>query len=419
VRNETAGLKGRAGGSRRASRRARLGLPRRGPAAPVLTLATVDGSQIRHTPPRRRVLTGVFWPAVVLVAALLVGVAVVLNVRTAARPATLVVASLPYWNIDHGTAAVLANRKTFSEASPWMYGLDAGGRVVPQYGPAQSTAIASNLKKLRAAGVPIVPTIANITGGNWSYQPAALVLHDPAVMARHVAAIVALVQRQHYAGIDIDYEDLHAADRQAFAAFVTDLAAALHAKGKILSVALFAKTTNAGTDPRNVAQDYAAIGRAADQVRLMAYDYHWGSSPPGPVAPIGWVRDVLNYAKSQIPAQKIILGVPLYGYDWIGSHGVAVSWLQAFRLATTYKATTRFDTSSQTPWFSYTDGAGRKHVVWFENAESSKAKFAAVQGSGIGGMYVWMYGYEDTGTWLALRHTLPGGQPSGNASGAA
>ena len=146
-------------------------------------------------------------------------------------------------------------------------------------------------------------------------------LHSPELMAAHVTAIVALVQRNQYAGIDLDYENLHAADRQAFSTFVTRLAHALHAKGKVLSVAVFAKTTNAGTDPRNVAQDYAAIGRAADQVRLMAYDYHWESSAPGPVAPISWVRAVLRYAKTQIPASKIILGVPLYGYDWVGRHG--------------------------------------------------------------------------------------------------
>ena len=137
-------------------------------------------------------------------------------------------------------------------------------------------------------------------------------------MAAQVASIVALTEREHYAGIDLDYENLHAGDRQAFTTFVTRLARALHARGKVLSVAVFAKTTNAGTDPRNLAQDYAAIGRAADQVRLMAYDYHWASSPPGPVAPISWVRAVLRYARTQIPASKIILGVPLYGYDWVG-----------------------------------------------------------------------------------------------------
>jgi spore germination protein YaaH len=222
-----------------------------------------------------------------------------------------------------------------------------------------------------------------------------------------VAAIVALVERQHYAGIDIDYEDLHASDRSAFTAFITQLAGALHAKGKVLSVDLFAKPDNRGYDQRNVAQDYQAIGQVADQVRLMGYDYHWTSSAPGPVAPIGWIRAVLRYAKTQIPASKIILGVPLFGYDWTGGHGTPVSWLQAFQLSEQYGGQPHFDAASQSPWFAYTDPSGRRHVVWFENGPSTQAKFEAAESAGIGGVYVWMYGLEDTSIWTALRQSLP------------
>jgi spore germination protein YaaH len=294
-----------------------------------------------------------------------------------------------------------------------MYGLSPGGQIIPQYTPEQEASVATSLERLRAARLAIVPTLANITNGDFVYQPVARILNTPSLSQAHVAAITRLVRQQGFAGIDIDYEDLHATDRDAFSAFLTSLAAALHAEGKILSVAVFAKTTDAGYDQRNLAQDYAAIGRAADQVRLMAYDYHWATSPPGPVAPIRWVRDVLRYAKTQIPAYKVILGVPLYGYDWSGGHGTPVSWLQAFRLSTTHKARPRFDAASQAPWFEYTDRSGHKHHVWFENTESSTAKFAAAQGSGIGGVYLWMYGYEETSTWPALRKTLPAGtQPA-------
>ena len=161
-----------------------------------------------------------------------------------------------------------------------------------------------------------MPTLANMTDGSWSYPPVARMLHTPALMSRHIAAIVSLADRENYAGIDIDYEGLHAGDRQALSTFITRLAAALHAHGKILSVAVFAKTSDAGYGGQNVAQDYAAIGRAADQVRRMAYDYHWNTSAPGPIAPISWVRSVIDYARTQIPAARLVLGIPLYGYDW-------------------------------------------------------------------------------------------------------
>jgi GH18 family chitinase len=362
-------------------------------------------------PPRRsrRRFAGLVWLILVVAAALLVGLT--LFPFSSRPPSRVVVASLPYWNIGHGAATVLANRRDFTEVSPWMYGLASSGRIDTQYRPGQAAGVAAEIARLRAAGLRVVPTLANITAGRWAYQPVAHILHDPALRKQHVAAIVALVRQHHYAGIDIDYEDLRARDRAAFTAFVTELAAALHAHGKVLSVALFAKTTDAGYAPRNVAQDYAAVGRAADQVRIMTYDYHWATSAPGPVAPIGWVRSVVRYAKSQIPANRII-GVGLYGYDWSGGHGTAISWLHALRLSSRYHARAHYDPASQAPWFTYTDTAGHRHVVWFENQASARAKFGAALGSQVGGVFLWMFGYEDTGTWAALRHTLPVPGPS-------
>lgn len=386
---------------------------RRSGTGPSRRLAPPQGHALR-----RSKRAGYTWLVFVILG--VVGV-VILTLLPKSVPAAAqrhtVVASLPYWNMPLGTATVLANRNAFTEASPWMYGLSPRGQIVPQYTPEQEAAVATSLKRLRAARLPIVPTLANITGGDFVYQPVARILRTPSLSQAHVAAIAQLVRQQGFAGIDIDYEELHATDRAAFSAFITSLAAALHAEGKILSVAVFAKTTDAGYDQRNLAQDYAAIGRAADQVRLMAYDYHWATSPPGPIAPIRWVREVLRYAKAQIPARKIILGVPLYGYDWSAGRGTPVSWLQAFRLSTRYKAKARFDAASQEPWFTYTDSSGRTHQVWFENTQSSMAKFAAAQGSGIGGAYLWMYGFEETSTWPALRKTLPAGpQPAGSAA---
>ncbi len=353
---------------------------------------------------------GAAWLAVVLAGAAAVAVTM-FSLRGGAARHTTVVASMPYWNFQHGTAAVLAHRDAVTEVSPWMYGLSANGQIDTQYPAGQAAGVARDIQRLRAAGLRVVPSIANITGGKWAYQPVGRMLHSPALMARQVAAIVALVQRHDYAGVDIDYENLPAGDRHVFSTFARDLAGALHAHGKLLSVAVFAKTSNAGTDPRNLAQDYAAIGRVADQVRLMGYDYHWATSPPGPIAPVDWIRAVLRYARTQIPASKIILGIPLYGYDWSGGHGSAISWLQALRLSRQYHAPPRYNVASQAPWFSYTDRAGHQHTVWFENAASSRAKFDVAQGSGIAGVYLWMYGYEDAGTWPALSQVLPTSGP--------
>jgi spore germination protein YaaH len=359
------------------------------------------------------------WPALALLAFGLVAFSLATHLGSPNRR-TLVVASIPYWNIQHSTAVVLANRRAVNEVSPWIYGLSATGDIVPQYPRGQAPAIATDIARLRAAHLRIVPSIANITGGAWDYPAVSHMLHNPGMMRQQVDAIVALVQRDKYAGVDIDYEELHAGDQQAFTQFASDLAAALHKRGKVLSVAVFPQTSAPARGSPNAAQDYAALGRVADQVRIMAYNDHWANSAPGATAPISWVRAVTRYATSQMLPSKVVLGVPLYGYDWPDGPASAatVSWLQALRLSRQHHASASYSKAAQAPYFSYLSG-GRTHTVWFENAESSAAKFGVVKGSGAAGVYLWMYGYEDPGTWSSLRTVLPVSGPNATSTSSA
>ncbi|HWE90880.1 MAG TPA: glycosyl hydrolase family 18 protein [Pseudonocardiaceae bacterium] len=321
----------------------------------------------------------------------------------ASTASAAVVASLPYWYLDTGTGVVLANRSEITEASPWLYGIADNGAIVPQYPAAQAGAVAADLSRLRRAGLPIVPTIANVTGGAFAYQPIAGILHDVARTSQLISGIVALANANDFTGIDIDYEDLAAGDRAAFTSFAFQLGEALHAAHRTLSVTVFAKTSDDGDDPRDVGQDYIGLGQSADELRVMGYGEHWESSPPGPVAPVDWVTSVLAYAVTRVPPAKIVLGVPLYGMDWIGGHGTPISWARAIGLATAGHVAVTVDQPSQTPWFRYLDGAGQTHEVWFEDAASSTAKLTAARQAGVG-VYLWMYGDADFGTWAALRN---------------
>jgi spore germination protein len=365
--------------------------------------------------PRRRILAKAAWPVLALVAIALVALTLVTHLTSGPRH-SLVVASIPYWNMPHDSTVVLANRHDVNEVTPWIYGLAPGGAIVPQYASGQQAAAGrADIARLRAAGLLVVPSIANVTHGKFSYQPIGRVLHDPASARAQVTAIAALVDKNDYAGIDIDYEGLHAGDQAAYLGFIRELGTALHSQGKVLSVDVFPQTSAASVSPSNPAQDYAAIGRVADQVRIMGYNYHWAGSSPGAVAPIGWVRSVLKYAVSQMPASKVVLGVPLYGYDWAHGPAQTISWLQALRLSRQHNAPPSYDTASQAPSFTYTS-QGRLHTVWFENAESTRAKLDAAKGDSVAGVSLWMPGYEDPGTWAALHSALPTSGPGASSS---
>lgn len=162
---------------------------------------------------------------------------------------------------------------------------------------------------------------------------------------------------------------------------------------------LHPKTSEPGPQAKNQAQDYAAIGRVADEVRIMLYDYHWSTSAPGPLAPIRWVRHVLQWAATQVPPSKLVMGVATYGYDWVGSRGTSLMWREIMRRARVHDATVRYAKRREAVTFSYVDRRGRRHEVWAENARSLAAKRFVMRDVGAGGMHYWRLGGEDPTIW--------------------
>jgi spore germination protein len=244
-----------------------------------------------------------------------------------ASPLERVSGNLVFWDQTRGFETIVANRDLFTEISPFWYRVLSDGRVVPYVDAWGATyedpAIVAFLK---SNGILVIPTVANVVDGMWDGALVGRIIRDPQLTRTNVDALVSLAVSKGYDGIDLDYEDLAASDRIAFTAFVTSLAQGLHAQGKLLTVNVYAKTSEPGTWEGPRAQDWQAIGAVADQVRIMAYEYHWSGSGPGPIAPIDWVRDVLAFARSTIPAGRIVHGVPLYGYDWGKGPGVDHVW---------------------------------------------------------------------------------------------
>ena len=140
-----------------------------------------------------------------------------------------------------------------------------------------------------------------------------------------------------------------------------------------------------------------------------AHSYEWGYTygPPMAVAPIRNVRQVVEYALTEIPPEKIWLGVPTYGYDWTlpyekGSRATSLSDPRALELAVSYRAAIRYDETAQAPWFPYTDENGRQHEVWFEDARSIRAKLALTAEYDLSGVGYWNLMRPFAQNWVVL-----------------
>lgn len=249
-----------------------------------------------------------------------------------------------------------------------------------------------------------------------NYLISALV-NDPEVQQNLIDNLLQTMEEKNYGGIDIDFEYILAEDRIAFAEFVTRVRMAANAAGYPVSVALAPKTSDDQPGLLYGGKDYRLLGEAANHVLLMTYEWGYTYGPPMAVAPIHKVREVVEYALTRIPAEKINLGIPNYGYDWPLPYekGVTaartISNTEAVEIAIANNAVIEFDQVSMSPHFTY-EKDGIMHEVWFEDVRSLNEKFALIREYRLRGAGYWQIMNLFRANWLLLADTFYIARPS-------
>ena len=295
-------------------------------------------------------------------------------------------------------ASLRSNAGAFTFVSPKAYSVDAEGRLT---GVVKSDVVAT----ARRAGAKVLPMVQN--GPRYSSFSAALRQADK--RDRMASQIVDAVDRNGWDGINIDLEALEPADRDALTAFYSDLSARLHSRGKLSTIALPARLPE--VEWRWSAPfDYPALGAAADYAVIMAYTFHTPGSTPGSISPIRRVDRATQFAVSQIPRGKLLLGIGLWGYDWrIGSPGNAAprKFAETRALADRYSGESGYSLDDQSAWLRYRD-AGGDRVIWYEDRCSVPPKVDLANRFGLAGVAYWRLGQEDPAVWTSLRERAVG-----------
>ena len=286
--------------------------------------------------------------------------------------------------------------------TPFTYGITAGGGLLPLEDDAM-------LSAARQRGTAPVMHLSTLTeSGQFDTQRAEVVLTDFEVQDRLVAEVLQTVLRKGFAGLDVDFEYLPGELAEAYAAFLSRLQRLLHSRGLFVWAALAPKTSASQPGLLYEGHNYAAVGAATDGVLLMTYEWGYTYGPPMAVAPLPNVRAVLDYAITEIPAEKIFLGIPNYGYDWSlpfiqgVTRAQSISNQRAIELAVEYGVAIQYDETAQSPFFHYTDAGGTVHEVWFEDARSMSAKLRLIAEYGFQGGGFWNLMRPFSQTWLVL-----------------
>ena len=261
----------------------------------------------------------------------------------------------------------------------------------------------------RQAGVAPMMVITNIKeGASFNSDLAHTILTDQTVQNNLLDNVERTLKEKQYAGLDIDFEYVYPADRENYNQFLRKVAARLRPQGYTLTTALAPKLSGSQTGLLYQAHDYAAHGQIVDHVILMTYEWGYTYGPAQAVSPIDQVERVLQYAVSVIPSQKILMGMPNYGYDWTlpfvqGSAARTITNVEAVNLAARVGAEIQYDEKSQAPFFRYYDSSRRQHEVWFDDARSVEARLRLVKKYNLGGVSYWTINSYFPQNWLVLQ----------------
>lgn len=260
----------------------------------------------------------------------------------------------------------------------------------------------------RQARVAPMMVITNIReGGGFDSDLVNVILSTPQVQDTLIQNVINIMRAKNYSGLDIDFEYIYPADRQKYNAFLEKVVNALRPLGYIITTALAPKISADQPGLLYEAHDYAFHGSLVDHVILMTYEWGYTYGPAMAVAPINEVERILSYAVTAIPREKILMGMPNYGYDWTlpfvrGTAARTLTNTGAVNLARDVNARIMFDERSQAPFFNYYDTNGRRHEVWFDDARSIDARLRLVDRFFLGGVSYWTINSFFNQQWLVL-----------------
>ncbi|MFC4766294.1 glycoside hydrolase family 18 protein [Effusibacillus consociatus] len=267
------------------------------------------------------------------------------------------------------------------------------------------------LQRAKEENIAPLVTVTNFDGTRFSSELARTVIGHPEIRKKTIENILNLVEAKGYHGVNIDFEHLYPEDRFDYNAFIRALVKAGRPRGIPVAVTIGPKMSDDPKNPWMGAFDYRELGKLADQVILMTFEWGWVGGPPMAIAPLNMVRRVLNYASTVMPPDKIMMGMALYGYNWPtpyekGSRATGISPKAAVEQAIRTKGHIHFHAESAAPMYSYRGPRDEARQVWFEDARSVLAKFHVVEEMGLRGISYWMLGHPFPQNWTLLSSTF-------------
>ena len=240
-----------------------------------------------------------------------------------------------------------------------------------------------------------------VVGDDFDRKRVELLLYNQEVQKRFISKLVEEDKKEGFEGWYLDIETLKSSDEHSFSQFVKKTAEGLHKYNIKLYMILYARTGKDTYDSA-LAQNYKEIGKYADLVGIMVYNFHNNFTSPGGQTPLDIYDSVLAYAKETIDKDKIVIGLTTNGYDWSKDKAQELTFPEVEERIHNFKAKVFYDQKASSGVALYKIN-GEPHSLWFEDAKTINEKIRiAHRKFGINKFFIWRLGAEDPAIWHLL-----------------
>ncbi len=327
---------------------------------------------------------------------------------------TLIISYGTFSNVvnTNGYAYPFIDFNILKRTLPYLTFISIFGYLIKADGNIESVADYDLLNISRLYQVsPILLLSAQNIQGNIDLEVAFRVLYDEEVQENLLNNIFEILKSKNYAGVNVTYQFIDKNNIEYYNNLTIKLYARLHYAGYLVFITLPHNKIIIDHEVTFERFDYSVIGRYCDGITIMNYNWGYSYGPPAPVSSIADLKEVLNYVLTQVPPEKIDLGIPIIGYDWELPYIIGVSKARsltissAINLASEFGAVILFDETSQTPYFEYIDPRGgipTRHIVWFVDARSINSLMILVDEYKLRGSGIWNIMYFYAQMWLVI-----------------
>ena len=306
---------------------------------------------------------------------------------------------LPYWQYANGLTEIEKNKDIFGDILLFDWECHSDATVKTNWSDPIPVA------RLKATGLPYWVTFTSAMTG----LEAANLFDNTAKSQILINNMIKVAKSINAVGLDLDFESInfkHSGNSATrLKANYPKFIALLKKSAGTLKVSTTIPARTSDTDPDWAVYDYAMIGSVSDVVRIMSYDCHTGGDSVGPVSPMPWYIKVQTYAKSRIPAVKLQMGIPAYGYEW--PSGKTINAREADALAKSNGTKVTYDIVNAEGTFSYGG-----NIVWVATSIGMGTRASYSKNAGINGCAVWSIGDEASDAFTLIRKAINPSIPS-------